>query len=107
MALVQEFTHIQKFSLQYTETSENRLAQLKQALHLNQEVARSLPAASAGIKVLLDKKTENDAELPFIPPDITNQLTQAIARHVPPAKAKAIFDEIIVQAHTLERSKTV
>ena len=107
LALVQEFTHIQKFSLQYTETSENRLAQLKQALHLNQEVARSLPAASAGIKVLLDKKAENDAELPFIPPDITNQLTQAIARHVPPAKAKAIFDEIIVQAHALERSKTV
>jgi hypothetical protein len=107
LALVQEFTHIQKFSLQYTETSENRLAQLKQALHLNQEVARSLPAASAGMKVLLDKKADNDAELAFIPSEITNQLTQAIARHVPPAKAKAIFDEIIVQAHALERSKTV
>jgi hypothetical protein len=107
LALVQEFTHIQEVSLQYTETSENRLAQLKQALHLNKKVARSLPAASVAMKTLLDKKADKDVALPFMPSDVTDELTQAIARHVPPAKATAIFDELILQAHALEESKTV
>jgi hypothetical protein len=50
------------------------------------------------MKTLLDKKSMTDEELPFMPLDVTDELTKAIARHLPSAKAKAIFDELILHA---------
>jgi hypothetical protein len=54
--------------------------------------------ASVAMKTLLDKKSMTDEELPFMPLDVTDELTKAIARHLPSAKAKAIFDELILHA---------
>ena len=112
LALVEEFAHVQEFSAPPKTYLKDKKSlkfrsKFERALHLNRQLALYLPAASAGMKVLLDKKAGNNAELPFIPPEITNELALAIARHVPPAKAEAIFDEIIAQARALEESKTV
>lgn len=72
--------------------------ELNQALWINQQIHLNLKAASAAMKKILDEKSMTDETLPFVPLDVTNELAKAIARHVPPEKAKAIFDELIVHA---------
>jgi hypothetical protein len=74
--------------------------ELGQALAINREVGSDtrMAEASVAMKTLLDKKSMTDEELPFMPLDVTDGLTKAIARHLPSAKAKAIFDELILHA---------
>jgi hypothetical protein len=72
--------------------------ELNQALRLNQQIDLNIKAASEAMKGILDEKSMTDETLPFVPLDVTNALAKAIARHVPPEKAKAIFDELIVHA---------
>jgi hypothetical protein len=74
------------------------LKELQKALVINRQIQLNLGRASEAMKALLDKKSTTDEELPFVPLDVTNELTKAIARHVPPEKAKAIFDELILHA---------
>jgi hypothetical protein len=83
-----------------TNEDEEFFEKLDRALAIAHEVSSEpkIAEASEAMKALLDKKSTADEELPFVPLDVTMELTRAIARHVPPAKAKAIFDELILHA---------
>lgn len=72
--------------------------ELQQAVAINREIQLNIRAASEAMKDVLDQKSMTDEALPFVPLDVTDELAKAIARHVPPAKTKAIFDELILHA---------
>jgi hypothetical protein len=106
LALVRGHPHIKKLTIesQLHESEEGMQfrKELWQALALNQEVssdAKIAAASRAMFGLLADKANRGGAEpLPWVPPDITHELAKAIARHMPAAKAKAIFDELILHA---------
>lgn len=102
MAIVKNSSHITDMFFVdetfYTGQTAIFLRELKQALFINRQIQLNLGRASEAMKALLDKKSMTDEDLPFVPLDVTNELTKAIARHLPPAKSKAIFDELILQA---------
>lgn len=80
----------------------NFVKALSKALALNRELASEAKIASASsamFGLLADKANSGGAQpLPGVPPDITHELAKVIARHMPAAKAKAIFDELILHA---------
>lgn len=102
--LVRSSSHIKKVKFVDSENigSEESIFRndLARALATAQEVTsdKKIAEASVAMKALLDKKSMTDEELPFVPLDVTDELTKAIARHLPSAKAKAIFDELILHA---------
>ena len=104
LALVRGYPHIKTLTIKNplleTEQAIQFRKELWQALAINREVGSDIriAEASAAMKALLDKKSTADEELPFVPLDVTNELTRAIARHVPAEKANAIFDELILHA---------
>ena len=104
LALVRGYPHIKTLTIadpfSETEQAMQFRKELGQALAINREVGsdKRMAEASVAMKTLLDKKSMADEELPFVPLDVTNELTKAIARHLPSAKAKAIFDELILHA---------
>jgi hypothetical protein len=100
LTLVKGQSHIKYFFFS-TETLRKQtsfLKELNHALWINQQIDLNLKTASEAMKKILDQKSMTDESLPFVPLDVTNELTKAIARHVPPEKAKAIFDELIIHA---------
>jgi hypothetical protein len=104
--MVRYSSQIKKFELydgrDLTRAERKFIETLNKALALNQEVssdAKIAAASSAMFGLLADKANRGGAEpLPWVPPEITNELAKAIARHVRPDKAKAIFDELILHA---------
>jgi hypothetical protein len=104
LALVRGYPHIKTFTIRNPDFETEREMQFRkelwQALAINREVGSDIrmAEASGAMKALLDKKSMTDEELPFVPLDVTNELTKAITRHLPSAKAKAIFDELILHA---------
>lgn len=102
MAPVKNFSHIEEISFRrqeaYDEPTRQFLRGLKHALAIHQQIQMNIGKASEAMKALLDRKFMTDEELSFVPLDVTNELAKAIARHLPPAKAKAIFDELILHA---------
>jgi len=104
LALVRAYPHIKTltiFNMPYLSQQARQFRkELGQALAINREVGsdKRMAEASVAMKALLDKKSMTDEELPFVPLDVTDELTKAIARHLPSAKAKAIFDELILHA---------
>lgn len=95
-----QMTHFTSQGQKYSDLEEilEFRKELNQALRLNQQIELNIETASAAMKRTLDEKSITDESLPFVPLDVTNELAKAIARHVPPEKAKAIFDELIVHA---------
>ncbi len=69
---------------------------LERALWINRQIENNLGGASVAMLSFLNEKLKTEKDFPGVPWDITNALAAAIARHVPPEKAKAIFDELIV-----------
>ena len=104
LALVRAYPHIKTLTIFNTPYLSQQARpfrkELGQALAINREVGsdKRMTEASVAMKTLLDKKSMTDEELPFMPLDVTDELTKAIARHLPSAKAKAIFDELILHA---------
>lgn len=104
LALVRSHAHIKTLTIAHpfveTKQATQFRKELQQALAINREVTSEprIAEASEAMKVLLDKKSATDEQLPFVPLDVTNELAKAIARHLLPAKAKAIFDALIVHA---------
>lgn len=104
LALVRGHPHIKTLNIFNTLYPSQQAIQFRkelgQALAINREVGSDtrMAEASVAMKTLLDKKSMTDEELPFMPLDVTDELTKAIARHLPSAKAKAIFDELILHA---------
>jgi hypothetical protein len=104
LALVRAYPHIKTLTIFNTPYLSQQARQFRkelgQALAINREVGsdKRMTEASVAMKTLLDKKSMTDEELPFVPLDVTNELTKAIARHLPSTKAKAIFDELILHA---------
>lgn len=107
LALVKNSSHITKIILdeqilKYAHYKQLRV-EIQQALEINRQIQGAIHNVSEAMKSLLDKQFGSNEALSMLPLDVTDELTKAIARHVPPIKARAIFDELILHAPTARR----